>query len=418
MNMTVLQTFYFSRFVGKKVYSDSGKVIGKVKDLIANFEGVRPKIIAIELKIDQSSQIIDFSNFKIEKFKKQYRLTCPELREFNLEGHDTMFIGKQIQDRQVVDIDGRKLVRVNDVRMAMISRGAFLIAVDVGLQGLLRRLGIAKPITALLKVFKTSIPNKFILWEDVETVGFGHAGIKLSKDYSNLSKLHPSDLADIMEELDRNTQIAIFASLDQEKAADVLEELRPNVQKAMLENMTLDKAADLLEMMPADEVADILEEFKEEQAEALLKEMESEASSEVRELMEYPENTVGSIMSTDYIFFNEDSTAGETIDELRRLKPESDIIYYLYILNESEKLVATVSLRDIIVAEPQTKLSEIMNKDVIYVYDDDKIDALNEIIAKYSLLAVPVVDENEVMNGVVVINDVVFNLLKARRKRI
>ncbi|HVI42631.1 MAG TPA: CBS domain-containing protein, partial [Anaerovoracaceae bacterium] len=154
-----------------------------------------------------------------------------------------------------------------------------------------------------------------------------------------------------------------------------------------------------------------------DQAEALLQEMEDEASDEVRELMDYEDNEVGSIMTTDYIDFNENNTVEATINELRRLKPDPETIYYLYIVNESEKLLATVSLRDLIVAEPQTKLSEIMDSNVIFIYDTDKIDTIAEIVSKYSLFAVPVVDEAEIMVGVVEVNDVVHNLLKARKRR-
>lgn len=416
--MAAVVTFYFSRIVGRNAYSNSGKVVGKIKDLVVDLQNVRPKIIAIKLNTSSGMRIVDYSDFTVEKVKGQYVFTFSNLKDFDIEAYQTLFLGKHVLDKQLVDMDGRKLVRVNDVRLAVLSKGTFLIAVDVGLQGLLRRLGVAKPLMRVLKILKANIPSHLILWEDVETVDFGHAGIRLSKDNSNLSKLHPSDLADIIEELDKNTRLLVFSSLDQEKAAEVLEELDPEVQRAVIQNMALDRAADLLEIMPADEVADILDELQEEQAEALLKEMETEASDEVRELMEYAENTVGSIMTTDYIYFNENSTAEETINELRRSKPESDTIYYLYIVNEGEKLVATVSLRDIIIAEPQTKLREIMNKDVIYVHDNDKVESLNEIITKYSLLAVPVVDEDKVMVGVVIINDVVYNLLKVRRKRL
>jgi Mg2+ transporter MgtE len=302
--------------------------------------------------------------------------------------------------------------------MAILSNGTYMVAVDVGMQGFFRRLGIAKPMMTFLKLFKATIPSHLIPWDEVETVDTGHSGIRLSKEQSNLSMLHPSDLADIIEELDRNAQLAVFSSLDQEKAADVLEELDPNVQKIMLESMPIDQAADLLEKMPTDEVADILDELGKEQAEELLKEMEAEASEEVRELMDYADNTVGSIMTMDYIDFNEDITAEETIDELRRLKPDPETAYYLYIVDEAEKLVATVSLRDLIVAEPQTKLNEIMNKDVIFVYDTDKIDSIAEIISKYSLFAVPVVDEHEIMVGVVEVNDVVHTLLKGKKRRL
>ena len=146
--------------------------------------------------------------------------------------------------------------------------------------------------------------------------------------------------------------------------------------------------------------------------------MQLDASEEVRELMDYDDNEVGSIMTTEYVFFNENNTAEETINELRKLKPEPETIYYLYIVDEAEKLVATVSLRDLIVAEPQTELNQIMDREVIFVYDTDKIDSMTEIISKYSLLAVPVVDEEEIMVGVVEINDIVHNLLKAKKKRL
>lgn len=418
--MTNVSTFYFSRVIGRKTVNDFGKKIGVIKDLIIEFDSayIRPKVIAVKLKTKDGVKIIDFSKFKVDKIEGQYVFNCNELVEKDISNLETLLIGKNIQDRQLVDMDGRKLVRVNDIRMAILASETYMVAVDVGLQGLLRRLGVAKFFMAILKAFKTSIPSHLILWEDVETVDLGHAGIRLSKDNSNLSKLHPSDLADIIEELDRNTQIAIFSSLDQERAADVLEELEPDVQKAMIENMTISNAADLLEKMPADEAADLLDELSDDQAEALLAEMEDEASTEVRELMEYHDNEVGSIMTTDYIHFDENITVGEIIKELREQKPDPDTIYYIYVVNAQEKLLATVSLRDIIVSEPSTKLSEIMSEDVIFVQDTDKIDSINEIISKYSLLAVPVVDEDEILTGVVVINDVVFNLLKARRKRL
>ena len=418
--MSKVTTFYFSRVVGRKAVDHSDKKIGTIRDLIVEFDKslIRPSIIGAQLKTRDGLRIVDFSGFTLEKINGQYVFICNELKEIDIENRETLLVGKNIQDRQLVDMDGRKLVRVNDIRMAILSNGTYMVAVDVGLQGFFRRLGVAKPLMRVLKLFKATIPSHLILWEDVETVDLGHAGIKLSKGQSNLSTLHPSDLADIIEELDRNTQLAIFSSLDQEKAADVLEELEPDVQKTMIGSMTIDKAADLLEMMPADEVADLLDELKQEQVEALLKEMQLDASEEVRELMDYDDNEVGSIMTTEYVFFNENTTAEETINELRKLKPEPETIYYLYIVDEAEKLVATVSLRDLIVAEPKTRLTEIMDDGVIFVYDTDKIDSMTEIISKYSLLAVPVVDEDEIMVGVVEINDIVHNLLKAKRKRL
>ena len=170
--------------------------------------------------------------------------------------------------------------------------------------------------------------------------------------------------------------------------------------------------------MPADEAADLLDGVEEDKAEELLNEMETESSEEIRELMEYPDNEVGSIMTTDYISFNENLTVGQTLEELRRLKPESDTIYYLYVLDDEERLIATVSLRDIVISEPEVLLKDLMNTKVIFSYAHDKINSLAEIISKYSLLAVPVVDENSVMQGMVIIDDVIDTLIKSRRRRI
>jgi magnesium transporter len=416
MNMAIVKNFYLSRIIGNKVFLQSGLQLGKLKDLIVDVDFVRPKVVAAILNTAKGTILADFATFSIEKVNRQYRLDCSEFKEYKQDGKNVLYLSKSILDKQIIDMDGRKLERVNDLRLAVLSNGTYLIAADVGLEGFLRRLGAAKPLKELLKIVGATIPSHLILWDDVETVDFGHAAIKLSKDYTNIEKLHSSDLADIVEDMDRNSQIALLSAIDEEKATDVLEELEPEIQKSVVENLPLNKAADLLEKMPADEAADILDVLKEEKAEELLNEMEAGASDDIRELMEYPENSVGSIMTTDYISFNENKTVDETIKEIRKLKPKSDMIYYLYIVDSSGNLVATVSLRDLIIAEPEIKLHQIMNTNIIYVLDEDKMESIGDIIAKYSLLAIPVVNSEKHMQGVVIIDDIVYNLLKNKRK--
>ena len=415
--MMQVSTFYLSRILGNKVFSDKGNAIGKIKDIIVDVSFIRPKIIAIKLKIGRTSRIIDFSNVIISKINGQYSIKCHALEDIDVSQGNTMSLVKNVLDKQIVDMDGRKVVRVNDLKLAVLSNGTYTVAVDVGIEGLLRRLGIAKPIKKIIKPIGMSVPSKLILWEEVETIDFSNAGIKLSKSYAKLATLHPSDLADIIEDMDDKTQAAVFASLDEEKAADVLEELETDDQINLLESLSIEKAADVLEKMPADEVADILNELEEDKAEQLLSEMDNESSEEVRELMEYAENTVGSLMTTDYISFNQSMSVDDTINELRKQKPESDTIYYLYVLDDNEKLISTVSLRDVVISDPGTKLYQIMNNKVVYVFDHDKIDSIAEIITKYSLLAVPVVDEEMKMLGMVVIDDIVYDLLKRKRRK-
>lgn len=415
--MIHVSTFYLSRIIGKKVFSKQEEMFGKIKELIVDVSFIRPKLIAMKLKIGNKTKIIDFSNISIAEKDGHYLINCDKFEVIDVTELNTMNLVKNVLDKQIVDMYGRKVVRVNDLRLAILSNGTYVVAVDVGMEGILRRLAVAKHIKRLLKPFGKNVPGKLILWEEVETIGVSNSDIKLTKPQSKLATLHPSDLADIIEDLDDKTQREIFASLDQEKAADVLEELDTDAQINILENLSIEKAADVLELMPADEVADILDEMEEDKAEELLSEMEEESSDEVRELMEYADNTVGSLMNTDYISFNQNLTVDETLNDLRKQKPESDTIYYLYVLDDNEKLISTVSLRDIVISQPEVKLYEIMNKKVIYVYDNDKIDTIAEIISKYSLLAVPVVDENMKMMGMVVIDDIVYDLLKRRKRK-
>ena len=408
-------TFYLSRFIGKKFTSPDKKPIGIIKDFLIDHTLERPKIIGLKAKINKEIHYIDFNEIEIKKVKYgNYNIICHDLRYMPVS-ENTVLLAENLLDKQIVDIEGRKLVRVNDVRLVLIPSGAYVIAVDVGIEGLLRRLGIADPIEFVWKIFKLNLPSKLILWEDVQAVDYSKANIKLTTTYSKLHTLHPSDLADIIEDLDKATSATIFASLDEEKAADVLEELDTHTQVHIIESLSTEKAADVLELMPADEAADILEELEEEKAEELLNEMDSESSEDVRELLGYPEHSVGSIMTTDYFHFREETTVEDTIKELRRLKPETDTIYSLLIIDDEEKLVATVSLRDLIISDPEKKLAEIMNTEYISVYDDDNIDTLAEIISKYDLLAIPVVDQNQKIEGMVVIDDIVEDLIKERK---
>lgn len=413
--------FYLSRILGKKAFYKAGDALGqtagRIADLFVTNSSGNHQVIAVSLKNGHNKVIVDFTGFEVHERKGQFYFECTELRPVSEEEQKHLLsLKNSVLDRQVVDINGKKLVRVNDLRLATMQNGTFLMAVDVGIEGLLRRLGIAKPLKYLLKPFHVQMPNKLILWDEVENVDMGHAGIKLATANSKLTTLHVSDLADIIEDMEYHMQAEVFSSLTHERAADVLEELETDVQVNLIEQLSVEKAADVLEMMPADEAADILEEVSDERAEQLLSEMEKEASEEVRELLRYEDNEVGSLMSTDFLAFGKDMTVEQAFAELRRLKPESDTIYYLYVVDENERLIATVSLRDLVVSEPATPLQQIMNQNVIFVRDTDDINEIADIISKYSLLAVPVVDNEMILHGMVIIDDIVFTLLKARKK--
>ena len=413
--MVLVSNFYLSRIIGSRVFATrDNSPIGHVADLIADLTFHRPKVVAIRLR---SGETLDISTIDIVKDGRQYAFYCNEVQPFTAKPDNLIYLRRNIQDRQIVDMDGRKVVRVNDLRLAVVADGTYLIAVDVGLEGLLRRLGIARPISHLLRAFHHSLPSRLILWDDVQAVDAGTSGIQLSKESSRISTLHPSDIADIIEDLDTNSQSKVFNSLDEEKAADVLEEMEPETQVHILDGLTIAKAADVLEKMPSDEVADIMGVLDRDVAEQLFAEMDKDTSREVRELMEFPENTAGSMMSTDYTALTDDMSASAVLENLRREKPEMDTIFYCYVLDGKGRLIATVSLRDLLICDPNTPVRSIMNRDFLYAYDDDSVESLAGIFEKYSLLAVPVVNRQRVMEGIVVVSDIVYDLTH-RRKRL
>ncbi|AFK85547.1 MULTISPECIES: magnesium transporter [Thermoanaerobacterium] len=405
-------SLYLSRILGNKILLKNGEVLGKLKDIGVSTELTHPIAISMLVKTKSGVKEYKWENIKITKKFGQYELMCTEPIEAN-GIKDVLYLSKNVLDKQIIDVNGRKVVRVNDIRLALLDKGLFAIAVDIGVEGILRRLGLAKPLKRILKRFGKTISSKFILWEDIETITRARENIMLSKTYHKLATLHPSDLADIIEDLDFKAGIDIFSSLEHGRAADVLEEMETDTQRSILNELPVSKAADILEEMPADEVADILDDLNEEKVEELLNEMENNASLEVRELMEYPEYAVGSLMTTDFVAFENTLSVEEAIKELRLLKPDEDIIYYIYIVDESNRLLGAVTLRDLVISEPNTLLNEIMNKDIIYTRDMDSIKSLIKTVTKYNLVAIPVVDEDMKLLGTVLINDIIYELMRS-----
>lgn len=422
--MTAFTTFYLSGIIGKEVFDNDGEAIGFIRDLLIDSVPGAPNnngrqiVTGVKMKIGKETRFFDFSLFRVTKAREKVSVTCRQLVELKpAKVSNGMLLVENILDKQIVDLNGRKLVRVNDIRLVRLNQGTYPLAVDIGIEGLLRRLDVSQPIKRFLSIFRVSIPAKFILWEDVQAIDFSNLNIKLSKSYAKLNTLHPSDLADILEDLGKSTSMTVFTSLDEEQAADVLEEMESHAQVHILENLPVEKAADVLEKMPADEVADILDELEDEKAEMLLNEMDLESSQEVRELLEYDENEVGSIMTTDFISYRETMTVDEVLDDLRHKKPEPDELYNLCVTKENDELLGTFGLRDLIIAEPGAKLSQIMNPEPVFLHDEQKTGAIAEIVSKYDLLAVPVVDEHNQLHGMVVIDDVVEDLIGERRTK-
>ena len=422
--MTSLTSFYLSRLIGCTIFDARENKLGKILDVYARIPVVqsdsldtsKPQVIGFSVKVDGKKKNAVLNELQIVKFGIRYKVQCRTMTFVTPDTFDSALLLKEsILDKQIVDITGRKLVRVNDIRMVVIPAGAFVVAVDVGTEGLLRRIGIDRPIQNMLQLFRGKIPSKFILWDEVETIDLKTLSIQLSTSRSKLNTLHPSDLADIIEDLGRESKTSLFSSLDEERAADVLEELEMKEQVHIIESLPVEKAADVLEKMPANEAADLMDHLEDEKAEQLLNEMELSASEEVRELLEYHDNTVGSLMTTSVLTFHENQTIGEVLAYIKEEQPEMESLYAIFVLDEKNTLAGTISLRDLLISDLQTRLNEVMNENMTCVNDYDKLDSLSEIVSKYNLLAVPVTNDDNELEGMVVVDDIIDDLLDKRR---
>jgi magnesium transporter len=417
MAMLSASTFFFRPIIGRRIKTPDGKTIGRITDLIADFSGARPKVAGAEIACRGGRKTIDFLRCRIARIKNKYSVTVDAVIPFDPGPRGTARLAGQLLGKQIIDTDSKKTVRVSDLMLASSGAGVFVVAVDAGIKGRLRRFGLDGPAERFLAFFGGILSNRLILWDNVETVGLGQGGAEITPSVSVLNQFHPSDMADIIEEMDPSAQVEVFSAMDTERAADVLEEMASDTRESLLNNLPPEKMADVLEIMPADEVADILDEVNEEKAEQLLQEMESEASGDVRDLMRYEDFETGSLMTTDFISFREQDTVQAALDILRREKPEADRLYNLFIISDKGELEASFTLRDMIVADTDARLRDISDRNVVYVHDKDRIEAIHDIIDKYNLLSVPVVDASKRMLGIVIINDVVFHLLHSRRRR-
>lgn len=408
--MEKVYNFFLSKVLYKKVYDEFGESIGKLYDIYVTTEEGLPRAIAYKIKKDGEMYNYEFKNINFYNDNGKVVIKCNEAREIMLRKYSYL-LSKNLLDRQIVDINGKKLVRVNDLRVAEIAGELRVIAVDTGVMALGRRLGAEQFFKNTYKVLKMKPADSLIMWDSVESLEMVNDNLKLSVPYKKLSKLHPADLADILEEMDINYRKKVFESLDENLAADTLEEIEPEIQADIIESLSQSKTSEVLDNMPNDEIADILDEVDEEVAERILLNMEKDDADQVRSLMLYEEEAVGSIMNKDFISFNINITVGETIELLREIKPEEEVMHYIFIVDEEEKLQGVISLRDLIMADSSCKIKDIMNIEVISIADSDYIEDAIEMAVKYDLLSLPVIDKNNKLCGIIIMNDIVEDIL-------
>lgn len=406
---------FLSDFLNAEVVDLRQHRVGRVRDLVVVMTEPFPRVTGVILKGNRKLRSIDWSVVRSWDNKELSLKVEAAALQPHTRADTELWLARQVLDKQIVDMDGRRVVRVNDLQLSQVDGNMLLVGVDIGSRGLARRVSLEGTGRRLASMLGLDWPQKLISWEAVDPVKSDVSSVKLRIAHTKLAKLHPADIADIVNELSPEDRNAVFAALDDEKAAETLEEIdEPQTQASILERLDVERASDILEAMAPDEVADLLADMPPERAQQLLQKMEDDEAEDVEELLNYREDTAGGLMTTEYVAIQHTLTAAQAIDRLRELEPDAESIYYVYVVDEEEHLLGVLSLRDLIIVKPETMIRDFMIKNIISVGLDASPRDVGEIMEKYNLLAVPVVDQHNRIQGIVTVDDVMERVLPAR----
>jgi magnesium transporter len=405
---------YLSEIIGRPVVDLDGQPVGKLKDVIVRpwAEFPHPLIEGIVVEIKKGLQFIPFSAVAALlspviplKYRKE------ELPNCKLEEGDVL-LSRDVLDKQIIDTDGARVVRVNDVELVRVNGTIYLSNVDVSWLGIVRRMGLV----GLAQSLSGHLKQKGISWEDVELMHRDQS-MQLRVPAEKLHELHPADLADIVSDLNKLESGQLLDSLDVKHLADTLEEVEPEFQAELVEHMSDEKVADVLGEMEPDEAADLLGDLPKDRKEDLLALMEKEDADDVRKLLAYPEESAGGIMTTEYASIPPDLTAAEAIQVLRGMADEVETMFYVYVVDKEQQLIGTFSLNNLIFAAPGQKVSDFMTDHLITVNLTDDQETVAQVVSKYDLLAIPVVDEQNHLHGIVTADDALDKIIPTAWKK-
>ncbi len=401
-----------SDFIGRPVYDTEGRRVGRLADMVIG-PGKSPVVLRLRVRTREGVMRVDWPDVT--------GLDPVTVRRERLEpiaetGPEETLLVADVLDKQIVDTQGFKVRRVNDVGLEKTGDRLTVTAVDIGLRGFARRVGGSGLLRLVEFIRRRPWVDTEIPWAFVQPLGGSGSSLRLTRPWPELAKLHPADLADIVDDLDRHEQMALFRHLDDERAAETLTNVEEaSVQEDILDDLGPERASDIIEEMPPDEAADILGDLPKHKADKLLDGMEKEDAQEVKELLEYHEETAGGLMTTEYIALPNTLTCGETIERLRRMAPDAELIYYLYVIDATDRLLGVLTLRDLIVSPPETPIGRVMKHPAISVQTGDHQNEVVEVLAKYDFLAVPVIDDDGKLVGIVTVDDVMDVALEAAR---
>ena len=409
---------FISQIIGRTVVDSEGEKLGRVEEVLATQKpGMqRPVLTALVVSKNKEISYYPFSEIAVV-FAQVIPLSQKKeaLLPYRVTGSEIQVI-QDVLDKQIIDTNGIRVVRVNDLELARVGTEYFINNVDIGSNGLIRRMGLGKGVEKLASIFLGDPRKSFIPWDAVELLVHDQF-MRLKVPAEKLSELHPADIAEIISDMNHTESGKLLDKLDIEHLADALEEVEPDFQATLVQEMSDEKVADVLEEMSPDEAADLLAELPEARSKDLLELMQDEEADDVRLLLSYPEESAGGMMTTDIATIRPGLTAEKAIEVLRNSADEAESIFYVYVTDEENHLIGVFSLSDLILSKPKTPVAEFMHKKVVSANVLEKQDTLAQIVAKYNLLTIPIVDDENHLLGMVTADDALDKIIPTAWKK-
>jgi magnesium transporter len=404
------EILFFTELLGLKVFDLKGRRLGVVRDV-----AIVPLVDPVRIDRFLVGTGSTWLNVRYDQIRS-ISLGGIFLRDENLTPYHSdeymLRAARDLLDQQIIDAQGRKVVRVTDITFEVRQEGEgdvlWVLDIDVGVRSIFRRLVQGAVPPKWVRRLQTGIPPRSIRWEFCNILEPDpQRRLRLNISNRLLEGMHPADLADIVEDLSPKDRESIFENIDSEVAADALSEVDPDIQASILESLETEKAAEIVEEMSPDEAANLLGGLEEETTKEILEEMEHEPKSEVRELLEFEEDTAGGMMNTEYVALEEAATVADAIRELKLNEELLESLNTIFLVDASERLMGAVPLARLFLHEGATPLRELAVETLIEVPVDEQQDRVTELFDKYNLLALPVVNEERKLAGVITADDII-----------
>jgi len=393
---------FVSDILNDVVYDAGGEEAGRLKDFVVSFGELFPQVEAIIITQKNGTGLIPWNSVNI--FNKRVIAILKfkeEIEPFNYSEH-LILICRDLLDKQIVDINGARVVRINDLKLGEIKGKLHLLAADVGTRGLLRRLRLE----GLADRLGIKLSSKLIPWNLFQPLAPNLNKLTLSATKQLLSKLHPADIALMVQQLPDKERIVLISALPPKLSADVISELKPELQLNILEQIGIERASGILRHFPPDEATDLIGDLPGEKAKKLLEFMNEKDIEAVESLLSHREDTAGGLMTTEFVALTPELSVAEAIEKLREIAREVETIYYVYITEENGKLIGVLSLRDILMSDSDIKLKDLMVTQLKVVKPDTYYREVGELMSTYNLIAAPVVNDAGILLGIVTVDDI------------